>query len=281
MSCRIFYKNALRTLEADSAHLGFAVTGTLALTDEDPRTVAIATGYAGTVYEVIYDLGVARTVSGVAIINHNLSTMGYTLVAVTVGSTDNGTTWDIGAWSSPNLQTYPALEPAMAGYFATQRTKRWWRIQFVISSLETTDELKIGQLCLFNATAELPANPAAPIQVRGMDTAKVTRGLGGYESRSSVNPGSWTRRMRWRREPGGVGVWTQVRDILRYARRYAQWGREPVAWVPYDALVQSGAWACIYTVMERVTDGEVLYDGTTRRYDVTLELRELTYHGLF
>lgn len=282
MSCRIFYKNVLRTLEADSAHAGFAVTGTVALTDEEPKTLAVATGYAGTVYELIYDLGTARTVGGVAIINHNLSTMGYTLVMLSVGTTDNGSTWDDGVWTSPNLQTYPAMEPAMASHFSANRTKRWWRIQFVTSSLETTDELKIGQLCLFNAFADLPANPAAPTRTSGVDTAEISQGLGGYESRSSVNPGAWTKRLRWRRQPGGVSVWTQVRDILRYARKYAQWGREPVAWVPYDALDLDPVRTrpCIYALMERLTDAEVLYDGTTRRYDVILELRELTYNGL-
>ncbi len=277
---RIFYKNVTRMLDPSSQHVGWS--NVERFTDEDPRTQAVATGYMGTTYEVIFDLGVARTVTGVAIINHNLSTLGYTLVILNTGSTDNGTTWDENRLTTPNLQTYPGLEPALAGYFSSA-TKRYWRFQFVSSSLTSTDELKIGQLCLFNSYKSLPLAPAPPRQFRGHDTTSITRGLGGYESRTGVGPGSWDIQLRWRRAPGYTSVHNQVRDLLRYARRYAQWGREPVAWVGHDADAGAGAIVrpAAYCVIERIDDAEVLYDGTTRRFDVNLTLRELTYNGLF
>lgn len=276
---RIFYKNVTRMLDPSSQHLGWS--NVERFTDEDPRTQAVATGYPGTSYEVIFDLGVARTVTGMAIINHNLSTMGYTLVILNTGSADNGTTWEEARLTTPSLQTYPELEPSLAAYFTTAN-RRYWRFVFASSSLETTDELKIGQLCLFNDHKGLPVAPASPRQFRGQDDTIITRGLGGYESRTGVSPGSWDIRLRWQRTPGYEST-SQVRDLLRYARKYSQWGREPVAWTPHDGYVGASTIVrpAAYCVIERVDDAEVLTDGTTRRFDVNLILRELSYHGLY
>lgn len=283
MTGRIFYKNLLRTLEADSHHVGWAVTGTQGLTDEDPRSQSVATGYAGTDYELIYDLGVARTGSAVAVINHNMSALGYTLFLVSTGSADNGTIWDEAVLTSPSLQTHPGLEPAFAQAFATNYTRRYWRFQFWTSSLTTTDELKVGQLCLFNDSKAMAVAPAAPRQFRAHDTAGISRGIGGYENRTGVGPGGWDRQARWLRTPGGTNIHTQVRDALRYARECSSWGREPVAWTAHDDDAGDPLGhcrPCSYCVMDRLDDGEVLYDGTIRRYDVNLTLRELTYNGL-
>lgn len=284
MTGRIFYNNVLRMLEPSSWHVGWSNTDRTRFSDENPRTQAVATGHAGTTYELIYDLGVAKTVGGVAVINHNLSTMGYTLVTVYTGSTDNGTTWDESTYTTPNLQTYPDLEPAFAGYLNPAKTRRYWRFQFVTSSLTSTDELKIGQLCLFNAYLDLPLAPASPRQFRGQDTTIISRGLGGYESRTGVGPGSWDIRLQWPRSPGYTSHTSQVRDMLRYARKHCQWGREPIAWVGHDATAgvpidQTRPTA--YCVIERIDDAEVLGDGITRHFDVSLTLRELTYNGLF
>jgi hypothetical protein len=167
--------------------------------------------------------------------------------------------------------------------FASPVTKRYWRFEFITPS-SADDVLSIGQLGLFQANATLPLAPCSPLQVRGQDTTVLGRGLWGYETRRDAGIGSQVRRLRWKKTPGNVSVWTQVRDILRYARRYSDWGFEPVCWVPYDAEKPNpsyDAYPCAYCLMDRVADAEVLTVGAVRRYDVSLHLRELTFHGLY
>ncbi len=279
MPGRILYKNLLRTLDPSSAHAGWSDTHRF--TDEDPRLCATATGYSSVFYEVTYDLGTARTASGAAVINHNIPDIGATAFNLYTGSTDNGTLWDELRLAVGNMQSCPGYTPSFAGAF-TGVSKRYWRFYFSTST-SATAELNIGQLCLFNTYANLPAAPCAPLQVQGKDTAVLSRGLGGYEGRHDAGVGSLVHRMRWRREPGNVSVWTQVRDLLRYARKYCQWGLEPVCWVPYDAEKPNASYdvhPCAYCVMEDLSDAEVLTVGNTRRYDVSLQLRELTFDGL-
>lgn len=280
MAGRIFYKNILRTLDPASAHAGWSDKERF--TDEDPRLCAMATGSTGVSYEVMYDLGVAHTAIGAAVINHNLPDVGVTNCQVHTGSVDNGTTWDQTQLSVGNLQTHPAYTPSFVGAFSAGVVKRYWRFSFPQSN-SATAELNIGQLCLFKINGDLPAAPCAPLQTQATDTVGISRGLGGYEVRHDAGVGSLAHRMRWEREPGNVSVWTQVRDMLRYARKYCQWGLEPVCWVAYDVekpVAGIDAHPCAYCVMEGLADAEVLTVGSTRRYDVSLQLRELTFHGL-
>lgn len=279
MAGRIFYKNILRTLDPASAHAGWSDKERF--TDEDPRLCAMATGSTAVSYEVMYDLGIARTATGAAVINHNLPDIGVTYFQLHTGSTDNGTTWDQTQLSVGSLQTYPAYTPSVAGAFSSV-SKRYWRFCFP-QSTSATAKLNIGQLCLFNAKGDLPAAPWSPLQTQGKDAVTASRGLGGYEGRHDVGVGSLALRMRWKREPGNVSVWTQVRDMLRYARKHCQWGLEPVCWVAYDVekpVAGIDAHPCAYCVMEDLSDAEVLTVGNTRRYDVSLQLRELTFDGL-
>jgi hypothetical protein len=280
MAGRIFYKNLIRTLDPISQHVGWS--NTHRLTDEDPRLCAMATGSSGAAYEIIYDLGVARTSLGAAVVNHNITDIGATYFRIHTGSTDDGITWDELRLTAGNLATYPAYTPSFAGAFSGSVTRRYWRFFFSLS-MSTIAELHIGQLCLFNARGYLPAAPWSPLEWQGQDTAVLGRGLGGYESRHDAGVGSHIHRMRWKREPGNVSTGSQVRDMLRYARKYAQWGLEPVCWVRYDAEKPNPTYdvhPCAYCVMENLADAEVLTVGSTRRYDVSLQLRELTFHGL-
>jgi len=280
MSGRIFYKNLIRTLDPSSQHVGW--TNTHRLTDEDPKLCAMATGYGSTGYEIIYDLGVARTALGAAVINHNINNIGATYFRLTTGSLDNGMTWDETRLEAGNLATYPAYTPSFAGAFSTSVSRRYWRFFFSLS-MSTTAELHIGQLCLFNAKGDLPTAPSAPRQFSCKDSAVMGRGLGGYEGRHDHGAGSWRRQLRWKKEPGGVSVWNQVRDMLRYARKFCQWGLEPVCWVPHNAEKPNATYdvhPCAYCVFDGLADSEVLYVGGTRRYDVALRLRELTFDGL-
>jgi len=280
MSGRILYKNMLRTLDPSSAHAGW--TDTHRLTDEDPKLCAEATGHASSPYELIYDLGIARTATGVGVVNHNMLDTGFTLFVVKTGSTDNGTTWDETRLTVGSIQTYSDYTPSFAGVFSGSVTKRYWRFEF-LASVSAADELLIGQLCLFNAKADLPTAPSAPRQFSGGGSAVTSRGLGGYEARHDVGVGSWRRLLRWKKEPGGTSVWTQVRDLLRYARQYSQWGLEPVCWVPHDAEKPNAIYdvhPCAYCVFDGIADSEALSVESTRRYDVVVQLRELTFDGL-
>lgn len=280
MSGRIFYKNLIRTLDPISQHVGWSDTHRL--TDEDPRLCAMATGTSGAGYEVIYDLGVARTATGAAVVNHNITNVGATYFRLHTGSLDDGITWDELRLTVGNLATYPAYTPSFAGVFSGSVTRRYWRFFFSLS-MSSVAELNIGQLCLFNVKADLPTAPSAPRQFSGEDSAVAERGLGGYEARHDAGVGKWRRQLRWKKEPGGVSVWTQVRDILRYARKHSQWGVEPVCWVPHDAEKPNptyDAHPCAYCVFDRLADSETLYVGGTRHYDVALRLRELTFDGL-
>lgn len=281
MPGRIFYKNLIRTLDPISEHAGW--TNTHRLTDEDPRLCAMATGYSGAGYEVIYDLGLARTGTGAAVINHNINNVGATYFRLHTGSTDDGITWDELRLEVGSLATYPAYTPSFAGIFSGSVSRRYWRFFFSLS-MSTVAELHIGQLCLFNANANLPTAPCPPLECRGQDSTVLRRGLGGYEGRHDAGVASQVHRMRWKREPGNVSVWNQVRDLLRYARKYSQWGLEPVCWVAHDVekpKPTTDAHPCAYCVMEDLADAEVLTVGSTRRYDVLLQLRELTFHGLY
>jgi hypothetical protein len=279
MAGRIFYKNILRTLDPASAHAGWSDKERF--TDEDPRLCAMATGTTAANYQVKFDLGTARTALGAAVINHNLPDIGATYFQLHTGTTDDGITFDQLQLSVGSLQTYPAYTPSVAGAFSSV-SKRYWRFTFP-QSTSATAELEIGQLCLFNAKGDLPAAPWSPLQWQGQDTAVLRRGLGGYESRHDAGVGSHIHRMRWKREPGNVSVGSQVRDMLRYVRKYAQWGFEPVCWVAYDVekpVAGIDAHPCAYCVMEDLADAEVLTVGSTRRYDVSLQLRELAFDGL-
>lgn len=281
MPGRILYKNILRTLDPSSAHPGW--TDTHRLTDEDPKLCAMATGFYSGSYFLIYDLGVATTASGVGLVNHNMpDVLGVTTFTVKTGSTDNGTTWDQTQLTVGSVQTYPEYTPSFAGVFASGVTKRYWRFDFVVA-MSAADELHVGQLCLFNARADLPTAPSAPRQFSGEDSTIAERGLGGYEGRHDAGVGNWRRQLRWKMEPGGVSVWSQVRDILRYARKYSQWGLEPVCWVPHDAEKPNAAYdvhPCAYCVFDGLGESEMLSVESTRRYDVVLRLRELTFDGL-
>lgn len=280
MPGRIFYKNILRTLDPSYEHAGW--NNTHRLTDESPRLCAMATGTSGTEYVVAYDLGSARSVYGAAVVNHNMGNVGMQYFRLHTGSADDGLTWDELRFAVGDLQTYPAYSPSFAGVFSSAASRRHWRFTFSLST-SATAELYIGQLCLFNACGILPTAPCSPLRVRGLDSAVVERGLGGYEGRHDAGVGALSLQMRWQREPGGVSVATQVRDILRWARRFSQWTFEPVCWVPHDAEKPNptyDAHPCAYCVMEDLADAEVLTVGSTRRYDVSLRLRELTFDGL-
>lgn len=278
----IAYKNLLRTLDPSTEHGGWSDTERL--TDEDPRLCATATGSSGVVYELIYDLGIARTGTAVGLVNHNLANVsGMTWFYVKTGSTDNGTTWDETRLTVGNLLTCPDYTPSFVGMFSSSVSKRYWRFEFATST-SATDVLSVGQLALFNADADLPLAPCSPLEVRGQDTTILGRGLWGYETRHDAGIGSQVRRIRWKMTPGNVSVSTQVRDILRYARKHSAWGFHPVCWVPYGAERPNPsyeAYPCAYCLMDRVADAEVLTVGTVRRYDVSLHLRELTFHGLY
>jgi len=280
MPGRIFYKNVLRTLDPISEHIGW--NDTHRLTDEDPRLCAMATGYASAAYEIVYDLGTARTVKGVAVVNHNINNIGTTYFRLHTGSSDDGITWDELRFTAGSFATYPEYTPSFAGLLSGSVTKRYWRFTFSLS-MSSIAELHIGQLCLFNACGNLPTAPWAPRQFSGEDNALTERGLGGYEARHDAGVGNWRRRLRWKKEPGGMSVVSQVRDMLRYARKYCQWGFEPVCWVPHDAEKPNPTYdvhPCAYCVFDGLADSEVLYVGGTRRYDVALRLRELTFDGL-
>lgn len=280
MPGRIFYKNILRTLDPSSHAAGWV--NTQRLTDEDPRLCATAIGYSGSYYEVIYDLGVARQVGSAAVVNHNLPDIGVTYFVLNTGSTDNGTTWDETRLTAGNLQTAAGYTPSFAGEFSGSVSRRYWRFYFSLST-SATAELHIGQLCIFNVCGNLPTAPSAPRQFSGTDSAVAHRGLGGYETRRDVGVGDWRRQLQWKVEPGGVSVATQVRDILRYARKYCQWGLEPVCWVSHDAEKPNPSHdvhPCSYCVFEDIADSEVHHIGSVRQYDVALKLRELTFDGL-
>ena len=280
MSGRILYKNLIRTLEPSSEHIGWS--NTQRFTDEDPRLCAMATGTSGTGYNVIYDLGIARTATSAAVINHNMPEIGATFFLLQTGSVDDGATWDEVRVSAGNLQTYPGYTPSFAAVFSGSVTRRYWRFRFQ-QSTSATVELNVGQLCLFNANANLPTAPSAPRQFSCEDSTVMGRGLGGYEARHDAGVGKWRRQLRWKKEPGGIGAWTQVRDILRYARKHSEWGSEPICWVPHDAEKSNptyDAHPCAYCVFEGLADSETLYVGGTRHYDVALRLRELTFDGL-
>lgn len=280
MRGRIMYKNMLRTLDPDSTDPGWTDTGRL--TDDQPGLCAMATGYSGSSYALIYDLGAVRTGTGCAVINHNMPDIGATFFMVYTGSTDNGTTWDELRLIVGSMTSFPAYTPSFSGRFSASATKRWWKFLFAGSSSASV-ELHVGQVCLFNATADLPTAPSSPRSLAGDDCASDSRSLGGYEGRREDGPAYWQRQLRWEKEPGGVGVWTQVRDILRYARRHAQWDFEPVAWVEHSADKPNPVYEahpCSFCTIEGVADSEVLNDGSTRRFDVSFVLKELTFDGL-
>lgn len=105
---------------------------------------------------IVVDFGSAKSVAGIAILNHNLAALDVpaNLSILIAGADDNVFTVNVAVWQYAPLSTAqiaaPSNKDTVCQFAATSR--RYWRVQFAWGGTKT---LKIGELYFYGAPTTL------------------------------------------------------------------------------------------------------------------------------
>ena len=205
-----------------------------------------------------FKLGAATAITGWALVEHNLYTQGATHVALYVGSTDDGVTFDTFA-AVFGLSTLGAdSEPHVCRTFSGL-TKRYWRVTITGGASGNA----IGGVVLGTGLTleEAPDAPVADDLTPQMGSART---IGGYEKRQRRGREFVTTSLQWK-----AGSSDLVDDLE--AVRAAQNGAEhPFVYASHDNAFSSAPYAARYVTLERLRSSE-LSPGGRHRIRMTLE----------
>lgn len=230
--------------------------------DEAPSIVCTGDTTSGVHEYIIYDLQTARSPSAWAVINHNIASTGCSRIQLKVGSTDDGSTFDV--VQAEFRMSDPALHANACG-LVPSISKRYWCVKIYPDAV---GEYFLGCVAL-GTWYEFDRAPAAPLPTNWYDGVSVPLKMG--DRTFSVDQGTIypTIGVGWPTAP------VALKNALDTAYDVQGGPLHPICFVNHDADddPSSGGWECYYATMENYIPKQVVGDS---RWSVSLSLEGAT-----